>query len=134
MRLSGRSGALPWKDGILMTFRQAQSAPERPPQALRWRSAEVRASILYDGRSNSHAGILRPMMTMRRRAASLWERTSAQGPVQISASRAPSTATNALPLPTPQMAGAPGSTRRALPLSGWGDQLGDRPHEADQLA
>src|SRR5215212_7321108 len=94
-----------------MTFRQAQSAPERPPQALRWRaawrqSAEVRASILYDGRSNSHAGTLRPMMTMRRRAASLWERTSAQGPVQISASRAPSTATNALPLPTTHLQAA----------------------------
>ena len=105
----------------LMTFCQAQCVPERPPQSLRWRaawrqSAEVRASVLYDGRSNSHAGILRPMMTMRRRAASLWKQTSARGPVQITGSRAPSTATNALPLPITQMAGAPGRTRRAPPL------------------
>ena len=38
-------------------------------------SARVRAPVPIDGRSDSYAGIGYPMMTVRRRAASLWPRT-----------------------------------------------------------
>jgi transposase len=39
------------------------------------RSAEVRTPGVCDGRSDSYAGIGYPMMTVRRRAVSLWPRT-----------------------------------------------------------
>ena len=45
-------------------------------------SARVRAPVSIDGRSDSYAGIGYPMMTVRRRAASLWPRTWALPLVQ----------------------------------------------------
>ena len=46
------------------------------------RSAWVRTPGVLDGRSGSYAGVGYPMMTVRRRAASLWPRTWASPPVQ----------------------------------------------------
>jgi transposase len=46
------------------------------------RSAWVRTPGSRDGRSGSYAGVGYPMMTVRRRAASLWPRTWASPPVQ----------------------------------------------------
>ena len=45
-------------------------------------SARVRTPVSIDGRSDSYAGIGYPMMTVRRRAASLWPRTWALPLVQ----------------------------------------------------
>jgi len=46
------------------------------------RSARVRTPGIYDGRSGSYSGIGYPMMTVRRRASSLWPRTQAFSLVQ----------------------------------------------------
>jgi len=55
------------------------------PRGGRWldrctRSAWVRTPGVLDGRSDSYAGVGYPMMTVRRRAASLWPRTWATSP------------------------------------------------------
>lgn len=57
--------------------------------------AWVRTPSVLDGRSDSYAGIGYPMMTVRRRAASLWPRTSAF-PLSKMNSRIPSTALGVL--------------------------------------
>ena len=73
----------------LMTFVNVTNIRSRPPHRLRggwltlWaQSAWVRAPKILDGRSSSYSGIGYPMMTVRRRAASLWPRTLACLPVQ----------------------------------------------------
>jgi hypothetical protein len=59
--------------GASVRTRPAEPASRREEYHLRQRSGRRDRN---DGRSNSHSGILRPMMTVRRRAASVWLRGS----------------------------------------------------------
>lgn len=56
---------------------------------------ELRTPSYFDGRSNSYSGIGYPMMTVRRKAASIWLRAS-DGAGPNSCPRIPSTALDAL--------------------------------------
>ena len=63
--------------------------------AVDGRPVELRTSSCFDGRSNSYSGIGYPMMTVRRKAASIWLRAS-DGAGPNFCSRIPSTALDAL--------------------------------------
>jgi transposase len=69
--------------GLCQRFRQT------PPSANAWTAQEdgrclhwSGRRVYVDGRSDSYAGVGYPMMTVRRRAFSLWPRTSAHALVQ----------------------------------------------------
>jgi transposase len=82
--------------GLCQRFGRASSITWLGALTVGWiRSAQVRTPDKIDGRSDSYAGVGYPMMTVRRRAASLWPRTWAVC-LSNTNSRVPSTAPGVL--------------------------------------